>query len=60
MKEEDEKIKIQTVTPADVFEGIKGRRPPEELEEWLGTAEGKAAMIFENGSLSRWGEVGRS
>ena len=62
MREEDEKIKIQTITPVDVFEGIKGRRPksPEELEEWLGTSEGKTAMIFESASFSRWGELGRS
>jgi hypothetical protein len=48
-------------TPLDIFEGIKGR-PPEtdrELEEWLASAEGKAAMMFEPASTTRWGE-GRS
>ena len=43
------------------FEGIKGR-PPEtdrELEEWLASDEGKAAMMFEPASTTRWGE-GRS
>ena len=52
----------QALTPHDIFEGIKGRRPKslEELEQWLGTSEGKAAMVFEPASLSRWGETGRS
>lgn len=52
----------QTPTPHDVFEGIKGRPPTseKELNEWLASPEGKAAMIFESTSLSRWGEAGRS
>jgi hypothetical protein len=52
----------QALTPHDIFEGIKGRRPKslEELGEWLGTSEGKAAMVFEPTSISRWGETGRS
>jgi hypothetical protein len=48
-------------TPLDIFEGIKGRLPEtdRELEEWLASAEGKAAMMFERASTTRWGE-GRS
>ncbi len=58
-KKEAEKAKAPT--PRDIFEGIKGR-PPEtdrELEEWLASAEGKAAIAFQPASGSRWGE-GRS
>lgn len=45
-----------------LFEGAKGRRPKtdRELEEWLASAEGKAATAFESTSISRWGEIGRS
>ena len=52
----------QAPTPHDIFEGIKGRPPTseKELNEWLASPEGKAAMIFESTSLSRWGEAGRS
>jgi hypothetical protein len=46
----------------DLFEGAKGRRPKtdQELNEWLAAPEGKAAIVFEATSLSRWGEIGRS
>jgi hypothetical protein len=52
----------QLPTAHDVFEGMKGRRPKsdQELNEWLASPEGKAAMMFEPTSLSRWGEAGRS
>jgi hypothetical protein len=52
----------QARTPHDIFEGINGRRPKsdQELNEWLASLEGKAAMAFEPTSLSRWGETGRS
>jgi hypothetical protein len=52
----------QLPTPHDLFEGIKGRRPKsdQELNEWLASPEGKAAMLFEPTSLSRWGDAGRS
>jgi hypothetical protein len=52
----------QLPTPHKVFEGIKGRRPTsdQELSEWLASPEGKAAMMYEPTSLSRWGETGRS
>jgi hypothetical protein len=52
----------RALTPHDIFEGIKGRRPnsDEELNEWLASPEGKAAMTFEQTSLDRWGDTGRS
>jgi hypothetical protein len=52
----------QARTPHDIFEGINGRRPKsdQELNEWLASPEGRAAMAFEPTSLSRWGETGRS
>jgi len=62
-KRENEGVEIpRTLTPHDIFEGIKGRRPKsdEELNEWLASPEGKAAMMFEQTSLDRWGETGRS
>jgi hypothetical protein len=52
----------RALTPHNIFEGINGRRPKsdEELNEWLASPEGKAAMAFEQTSLDRWGETGRS
>jgi CRP/FNR family nitrogen fixation transcriptional regulator len=49
-------------TPAELFEGVKARRPKteEELQEWLVSPEGKAATLFNLASLSRWGERARS
>lgn len=60
--EKEEAEVPQARTPHDIFEGIKGRRPKsdQELNEWLASPEGKAAMAFEPTSLSRWGETGRS
>ena len=60
--EKEEAEVPQARTPHDIFEGIKGRRPnsDQELNEWLTSSEGKAAMAFEPTSLSRWGETGRS
>jgi predicted ArsR family transcriptional regulator len=48
--------------PAELFEGVKGRRPKteEELHDWLASPEGKAATLFNLTSLSRWGERARS
>ena len=48
----------RALTPQDIFEGINGRRPKsdEELNEWLASPEGKAAMRPEL-SLDRWGET---
>ena len=49
-------------TPQEVFEGIKGRSPnsDQELNEWLASPEGKAAMVYKLTFLSRWGDAGRS
>jgi len=46
----------------DLFEGVKGRLPKtdQELNEWLASEEGKAAVAFEPTSLARWGETGRA
>jgi hypothetical protein len=46
----------------DAFEGIKGRQPTsdDELNQWLATDEGKAATMFDDTTLSPWGERGRS
>jgi CRP/FNR family nitrogen fixation transcriptional regulator len=48
--------------PAELFEGVKARRPKteEELQEWLVSPEGKAATLFNLTSMSRWGERARS
>ena len=48
--------------PAELFEGVKARRPKteKELQEWLVSAEGKAATLFNLTSLSRWSERARS
>jgi hypothetical protein len=46
----------------DAFEGVKGRQPmsDDELNQWLATDEGKAATMFDDTTLSPWGEQGRS
>jgi hypothetical protein len=46
----------------DAFEGMKGRQPKsdDELNEWLATDEGKAATMFDDTTVSSWGERGRS
>ena len=48
----------QAPTPSDIFEGIKGRRPnsDEELNKWLASPEGEAAMRSEQ-SIDRRGET---
>ena len=47
---------------AELFEGVKGRRPKteEELHDWLVSPEGKAATLFNLTSLTRWGDRARS
>jgi len=62
MSEKAKAEKTQAQILSDVFEGMKGRQPKseQELKEWLASAEGREATIFEATSLSRWGEVGRS
>ena len=57
-----EQEKMETQHLRDLFEGAKGRQPKtdQELKDWLASAEGKAATVFEPTALSRWGEIGRS
>jgi CRP/FNR family transcriptional regulator, nitrogen fixation regulation protein len=45
-----------------IFDAVKGRQPKteRELEEWLASAEGKAATLFNLTTISRWGEIARS
>jgi|SRR5690242_14717052 len=47
---------------AEIFEAVNARRPKTEgeVQEWLGSLEGKAATLFNLTSLSRWGETARS
>jgi hypothetical protein len=44
------------------FQGVVGRQPEtdQELKEWLASPVGRAAVMFDATSLSRWGETGRS
>lgn len=46
----------------DAFEGMKGRQPKsdDELKKWLATDEGKEATLFDDTTISPWGERGRS
>jgi DNA-binding transcriptional regulator YhcF (GntR family) len=49
-------------TPAELFEGVNGRRPKteKELKEWLVSPDGRAATLFNLTSLARWGNKARS
>jgi hypothetical protein len=49
-------------TARDIFSGINGRPPKtdDELQKWLASDVGKAAMAFEPAPAERWGQVGRS
>ena len=60
MSEEPTKTRAQFLR--DAFEGLKGRQPnsDNELNEWLDTDEGKSATLFDDTTLSPWGERGRS
>jgi hypothetical protein len=59
-KETAPKPRIQFLR--DAFEGMKGRRPTSdaELNQWLATDEGKAATLFDDTTVSPWGDPGRS
>jgi hypothetical protein len=48
--------------PAPFFEGVMGRQPKtdQELNEWLATPVGRAAVMLDIASVSRWGKIGRS
>jgi hypothetical protein len=62
MNEKETAAKTQTQFLRDAFEGMKGRRPTSdaELNQWLATDEGKAATLFDDTTVSPWGERGRS
>lgn len=62
MAEKQKLAKTRTQLLRDAFEGMKGRQPisDDELNQWLATDEGKEATLFDDTSLSRWGERGRS
>ena len=63
MSEKNEKAaKTRAQFLRDAFEGMKGRQPASEneLNQWLASDEGKMATMFDDTSLSPWGERGRS
>jgi hypothetical protein len=62
MNNSDVQQKTQAEILRDAFSGIRGREPEsdEELQSWLTSPEGKAALAFEATDVSRWGEKGRS
>jgi hypothetical protein len=59
-KEQTEKTRDQILRL--FFEGVVGRQPEtdQELNKWLASPVGRAAVIYDITSLSRWGEIGRS
>ena len=62
MNEKETATKTRAQFLRDAFEGIKGRQPTsdDELNQWLATDEGKAATMFDDTTLSPWGDRGRS
>ena len=62
MSKKEQAVKTRAQFLRDAFEGLKGRRPlsQSELNEWLASDEGRAATIFDDTTLSPWGERGRS
>ena len=62
MSEKEKAAKTQAQFLRDAFEGMKSRQPTsdDELNKWLATEEGKLATLFDNTTLSPWGEQGRS
>ena len=62
MNEKEIPAKTRAQFLRDAFEGIKGRQPTsdDELNQWLATDEGKAATMFDDTTLSPWGDRGRS
>jgi hypothetical protein len=62
MSEKEKAAKTRAEFERDAFEGMKGRQPTseDELKVWLGTDEGKMATLFDDTTLSTWGEQGRS
>jgi hypothetical protein len=62
MSEKEKAAKTRAQFLRDAFEGMKGHQPAsdDELEEWLATDEGKEATLFDDTTISSWGERGRS
>ena len=62
MSEKEKAAKSEIQILRDAFEGMKGRQPKsdQELKEWLATAEGKEATMFEFTSFSRFGDTGHA
>jgi len=62
MSDKEKATKTQAQFIRDAFEGLKGRQPTseDELNQWLSTEEGKMATLFDDTTLSSWGERGRS
>jgi hypothetical protein len=62
MSEKEKPTKTRAQFVRDAFEGMKGRMPTSdgELNQWLASNEGKIATMFDDTSLSPWGERGRS
>jgi hypothetical protein len=61
-KEKEKAAKTREQFLCDAFEGMKGSQPrsDDELNKWLATDEGKMATLFDDTTLSPWGERGRS
>ena len=62
MSEKEKDVKTRAQFLRDAFEGLKGHQPnsDDELNNWLTTDEGKLATLFDDTTLSPWGEQGRS
>jgi hypothetical protein len=62
MSEKEKVVKTRAQFLRDAFEGLKGHQPKsdDELNHWLATDEGKLATLFDDTTLSPWGEQGRS
>jgi hypothetical protein len=62
MSEKEKVVKTRAQFLRDAFEGLKGHQPKsdDELNRWLATDEGKGATLFDDTTLSPWGEQGRS
>jgi hypothetical protein len=62
MSEKEKVAKTRAQFLRDAFEGLKGHQPKsdDELNRWLATDEGKVATLFDDTTLSPWGEQGRS
>jgi hypothetical protein len=62
MSEKEKAAKTRAQFLRDAFQGMKGRQPTSEneLNQWLASDEGKMATMFDDTTLSPWGEQGRS